>query len=194
MTCQTSFKIISPATKVCDARETPRCLYPDFALDSSHSPAAGAGFLSDNNSPSNFHSNFVNPAVDNVIHSNGALPGNFPGFDLDPPGGVGSRAQASFPGIDLDSNFVPIPHMDPPGILSDSPEPELDIPPVQANATRVLPDFLSDSAVNTLDARVNLGSGSPASLSDEFLCHNGDLEVELRRVSNPPILLNDNSA
>lgn len=177
---------------------------PDFALDSNHSPAnvvtsgssgsgsgggGGAGFLFIDNDH-NFHSDLLqnnDPAtVDDVIHSNGALPGSFPGFDLEPPV-AGPRPKVSFPGIDLESSFVPIPHMaDPPGLLSGSPpEAVLDgIPAVQPNPTRVLPDFLSDSAVNTLDARsANQQSGSPSSLSDEFLCHNGDLEVEIRRVN-----------
>ncbi len=52
---------------------------------------------------------------------------------------------------------------------------------IAANTTGGLPDFLSDPAVNSVDAR---GGGSPA-LSDDFLYQtNGDLELELRRVCN----------
>ena len=60
--------------------------------------------------------------------------------------------------------------------------PDLDsdsVPVIAVNTTGGLPDFLSDPAVNSVDAR---GGGSPA-LSDDFLYQaNGDLELELRRV------------
>ncbi len=171
---------------------------PDFALDSSppqSSGQAGSAYLTDND-PLTDHNDFPNvnhaAGIDEVIHSNGASAGagSFPGLDLEPPlvgANVGSRTP---PSIDLDSNFVPIPHLDPTGLGSDSPplaEPVLDNVGAASSSSgvRVLPDFLSDSAVNSVDARAaNQHPGSPASLSDEFPCHNGDLDIELRRVSS----------
>ncbi len=91
---------------------------PDFALDSDGSPAISGGFLA-GGSPSFgggiLPDNEINPGLDGAIsHSNGDLPpGSLPGFDLDLTNGSVNRGQPDFPGVQLDSDFVPIPHIDP---------------------------------------------------------------------------------
>ncbi len=90
---------------------------PDFALDSDGSPAVTGGFLG-GGSPSfggGIHShNEINPRLDDIVsHSNGDLhPGNLPGFDLDLTNGPVNRGQPDLPGVQLDSDFVPIPNID----------------------------------------------------------------------------------
>ena len=73
-----------------------------------------------------------------------------------------------------------------PGNSHNNSEPEDDQDDVhsvpQANPTGGLPDFLSDSAVNSIDHRVNLDSPMAASDDFLFLHANGDYELELRRV------------
>ena len=76
-------------------------------------------------------------------------------------------------------------HLDPFNVASsDRDNPSEDLPPICANSTGRLPDFLSDSAINSVgcrntpdDLRVNVSDGS----SDDDTS-DADIKLELRRV------------
>ena len=143
---------------------------PDFALDSSASSgihAASAGGFD------------VGPLPD--IDPDNQLPP--PGLDLhghidysEAGGGARSkhRPYGGYAPPDIQGNG----HISNSDAEEEDPDEILAIP--QANATGGLPDFLSDSAVNSVDMRSSLENPI---VSDDFPYHaNGDYDLELRRV------------
>lgn len=148
---------------------------PDFALDSSSSV---------NPVGASFESGIPDLDIDNA---------NPPGLDLQMPGlldfdgGARPLHSHTYASGSADRHFgspgnpqLHIPeHESDSDVNEDDPDEILAIP--QANTTGGLPDFLSDSAVNSVNMRSSLDN--PMAVNDDFLYHaNGDYEVELRRV------------